>query len=88
MSKGAYVPLSHVLLLHHRLFMNCDQLTSEAQQQLASGGVQQFDYEEVANHITALLQASKEGSIWVSAKLHLCVHWHRLSHWSIAVAFC
>ena len=61
---AAYVPSFNVLP-PSRLFMNCDLLTSEAQQQLASGGVQQFAYGEVANHITALLEAS-EGAVWVS----------------------
>ena len=60
--------------------MNCDQLTNEAQQQLDLGGVQQFAYEEVVNHITALLQASEEGSIWVSAKLQPCIHCDKLTH--------
>lgn len=51
----------------HRLFIDGDQLTIEAQQQLTSGeGVQQFSYEDVANHIPELLQAC-EGAIWVSA---------------------
>ena len=57
------------LCAHCRLFVNCDQLTSEARHQLAIGGVQQFAYEDVANHITALLQESEQGSIWVSARL-------------------
>ena len=75
---ATYVPLSYVLPCC-RLFINCDRLTSEAQEQLASGGVQQFAYEEVANHITALLQAS-EGAIWVSAKLLTYVYCHKLIH--------